>query len=97
MPWNCLLSPPGRAAGSCILVYCNRAAHTFSMMYVAEATLRTRTMVQLPGLAERYVGSAGSLLIFIAVVINSLSCMIAYFSGSGDIFAIMSSDEFNNF
>lgn len=57
----------------------------FSMMYVAEATLRTRTMVQLPGLAERYVGSAGSLLIFIAVVINSLSCMIAYFSGSGDI------------
>ena len=22
-------SPPGRAAGSCILVYCNRAAHTF--------------------------------------------------------------------
>ena len=29
MPWNCLLSPPGRAAGSCILVYCNRAAHTF--------------------------------------------------------------------
>ena len=69
----------------------------FSMMYVAEATLRTRTMVQLPGLAERYVGSAGSLLIFIAIVINSLSCMIAYFSGSGDIFAIMSSDEFNNF
>ncbi len=57
----------------------------FSMMYVAEATLRTRTMVQLPGLAERYMGPAGSLLIFIAVVINSLSCMIAYFSGSGDI------------
>lgn len=57
----------------------------FSMMYVAETTLRTRTLVQLPGLAERYLGPAGSILIFIAVVINSLSCMIAYFSGSGNI------------
>ena len=57
----------------------------FSMMYVAETTLRTRTLVQLPGLAERYLGPAGSILIFIAVVINSLSCMIAYFSGSGKI------------
>lgn len=57
----------------------------FSMMYVAETTLRTKTMVQLPGLAQRYLGGGGSLLIFLAVVINSLSCMIAYFSGSGNI------------
>ena len=60
----------------------------FSMMYVAETTLRTRTLVQLPGLAERYLGPAGSILIFIAVVINSLSCMIAYFSGSNKLMSI---------
>lgn len=56
-----------------------------SMYYVAETALRTRTMVQLPGLAERYVGHSGRFLIFLAVVINSISCLIAYFNGSGSI------------
>lgn len=56
-----------------------------SMYYVAEAALRTKTMVQLPGLAERYVGKSGRFLIFLAVVINSVSCLIAYFNGSGAI------------
>lgn len=57
----------------------------FSMYYVAEATLRTRKMIQLPGLAEKYVGPAARVLIFLAVVINSFSCLIAYFNGSGSI------------
>lgn len=57
----------------------------FSMYYVAETTLRTRRMVQLPGLAERYVGPIGKILIFLAVTLNSLSCLIAYFNGSGNI------------
>ncbi len=57
----------------------------FSMYYVAESALRTRRMVQLPGLAERYVGPIGKVLIFLAVVINSISCLIAYFNGSGNI------------
>lgn len=56
-----------------------------SMYYVAEATLRTRKMIQLPGLADKYVGSLGRILVFLAVVINSLSCLIAYFNGSGSI------------
>ena len=56
-----------------------------SMYYVAEAALRTKMMVQLPGLAERYVGKSGRFLIFLAVVINSVSCLIAYFNGSGSI------------
>ncbi len=56
-----------------------------SMYYVAEASLRTRVMVQLPGLAERYTGKTGKILIFIAVVINSISCLIAYINGSGSI------------
>lgn len=57
----------------------------FSMYYVAEAALRTRQMVQLPSLAERYVGPIGKILIFLAVTLNSFSCLIAYFNGSGNI------------
>lgn len=57
----------------------------FSMYYVAETALRTRRLVQLPGLAERYVGPIGKILIFLAVTLNSFSCLIAYFSGSASI------------
>ena len=57
----------------------------FSMYYVAETALRTRKLVQLPGLADRYVGPVGKVLIFLAVTLNSFSCLIAYFNGSGDI------------
>lgn len=32
---------------------------TISMLYVAETTLRTKKPMQLPGLAERYVGKPG--------------------------------------
>ncbi|WP_071141680.1 aromatic amino acid transport family protein [Acidaminococcus timonensis] len=57
----------------------------FSMYYVAETALRTKRMMQLPGLAERYVGPIGKILIFLAVTLNSFSCLIAYFNGSGSI------------
>ena len=57
----------------------------FSMYYVAESALRTRTMMQLPGLADRYVGPIGKILVFLAVTLNSFSCLVAYFSGSADI------------
>lgn len=42
-------------------------------------------MMRLPGLAERYVGPLGRILIFLAVTLNSFSCLIAYFNGSGSI------------
>lgn len=58
---------------------------TFSMLYVAESALRTKKPLQLPGLAEKYVGKAGSALVFISVCANSIGCMIAYTSGSGNI------------
>jgi amino acid permease len=38
-----------------------------SMLYVAETALRTRQPLQLSGLAEKYVGKAGSWLIFFSV------------------------------
>lgn len=58
---------------------------TFSMLYVAESALRTKKPLQLPGLAEKYVGKAGSVLVFISVCANSIGCMIAYTSGYGNI------------
>lgn len=58
---------------------------TFSMLYVAEAALRTKKPLQLPGLAEKYVGKAGSVLVFISVCANSIGCMVAYTTGSGNI------------
>ena len=58
---------------------------TFSMLYVAESALRTKKPLQLPCLAEKYVGKVGSVLIFISVCANSIGCMVAYTTGSGNI------------
>ena len=58
---------------------------TFSMLYVAESALRTKKPLQLPGLAEKYVGKVGSVLIFISVCANSIGWMVAYTTGSGNI------------
>lgn len=60
---------------------------TLSMLYVAETTLRTKKPMQLPGLAEKYVGKLGAVLVFISVCANSIGCMISYTSGSGEILA----------
>ena len=62
---------------------------TVSMLYVAETTLRTRVPMQLPGLAQKYVGTLGSWLIFISVAANSIGCLIAYTAGSGRILSAM--------
>ena len=48
---------------------------TVSMLYVAETTLRTKKPMQLPGLAERYVGKLGAVLVFISVCANSIGCI----------------------
>ena len=77
-----------RLAGSPVITFwliVSGITTLFSMYYVAETALRTRKLVQLPGLAERYVGPIGKILIFLAVTLNSFSCLIAYFDGSADI------------
>jgi len=58
---------------------------TASMLYVAEVALRTDTPLQLSGLARKYLGNAGSWLIFAGISINGLGALIAYASGSGEI------------
>lgn len=52
-----------------------------SMLYVAETALRTRRPLQLSGLAEKYVGKAGSWLIFFSVGATSFCSLIAYITG----------------
>lgn len=56
-----------------------------SMLYVAETALRTRRPLQLSGLAEKYVGKAGSWLIFFSVGAASFCSLIAYITGCGKI------------
>ena len=82
------LAYSSRLAGRPILVLWLAVAGlftTFSMLYVAESALRTKKPLQLPGLAEKYVGKVGSVLIFISVCANSIGCMVAYTTGSGNI------------
>lgn len=77
-----------RQAGWPVLVFWIIVAGAFttiSMLYVAETSLRTKTPMQLSGLAQTYVGQTGSWLVFAAVLINSLGALIAYTAGSGDI------------
>lgn len=58
-----------------------------SMLYVAEASLRTRLPLQLSGLAEKYIGKAGSWLLFFAVGATSFCSLIVYTNGCGKILA----------
>lgn len=62
---------------------------TFSMLYVAESALRTKKPLQLPGLAQKYVGKLGSVLVFISVWASSVGCIIAYTTGSGNILSAL--------
>lgn len=77
-----------RLAGWPILVFwlvITAVFTTISMFYTVEATLRTKKPLQISGLAERYLGQGGSWLLFAAVVVNSIGCLVAYTSGSGNI------------
>lgn len=56
-----------------------------TMLYVAEACLRTKENKQLSGLSRKYLGRFGGWLIFIAVAANSYGALVAYMSGSGNI------------
>lgn len=58
---------------------------TFSMMYVAEVSQRTKQPLQLSGLAEKYLGQWGRWLVFVAIMVNSIGALIAYAAGSGTL------------
>lgn len=58
---------------------------TFSMMYIAEISQRTKKPLQLSGLAEKYLGQTGRWIIFAAIMVNSIGALIAYAAGSGSL------------
>ncbi|WP_271410025.1 aromatic amino acid transport family protein [Pseudomonas sp. Q1-7] len=68
---------------ACLAITCFFCIIT--MLYVAEACLRTRGNKQLSGLSRRYLGAFGGWLIFIAVAANSYGALVAYMTGSGNI------------
>ncbi|PTU66128.1 MULTISPECIES: aromatic amino acid transport family protein [Chromobacterium] len=76
---------------ACLILTC--VICIITMLYTAEACLRTRGNHQLSGLAQRYLGGIGAWLIFIAVAANSYGALTAYMSGSGNILA----DFFNEY
>ncbi|MDF0607178.1 amino acid permease [Neisseriaceae bacterium TC5R-5] len=69
----------------CLILTCIICSIT--MLYIVEASLRTRGNHQLSGLSHRYIGKIGAWLMFIAVAANSYGALTAYMIGSGDILA----------
>lgn len=82
------LAYASRKAGWLVLVCCLVAAaliSTVSMLYIAEASLRTNRPYQLSGLAEKYLGKIGSWILFFSVGATCFCSLIAYSNGCGKI------------
>ena len=67
----------------CLIITCLMC--TITMLYVTESCLRTKGNHQLTGLTARYLGKAGSWLLFFGIAANSYGALTAYMSGSGKI------------
>lgn len=58
-------------------------------LYLGEVVLRTKGQHQLVGLAEKYLGKKGRLLMNAAVVFSVYGALIAYTFGAGDVLAVL--------
>lgn len=58
---------------------------TITMLYIAEATLRTKAHLQLTGLSVRYIGPVAKHLMFISVAVTAVGALIAYEAAAGRI------------
>lgn len=82
------LAYASRKAGFIPLLVCLAITYiicTISMLYVAEASLRTKGNRQLSGLTQRYLGNIGSWIVFIGIAASCYGALTAYMAGSGDI------------
>ena len=52
-------------------------------LYLGEVALRTRGIHQLPGYARKYLGRAGSIMLFFSMIFGIYTAVIAYFIGEG--------------
>lgn len=58
---------------------------TITMLYIAEATFRTKEHLQLTGLSVKYIGVFGKYAMFISVAVTALGALMAYEKASGEI------------
>lgn len=58
---------------------------TITMLYIAEATLRTKSHLQLTGLSVRYIGPIAKYIMFISVAVTAIGALIAYEAAAGRI------------
>lgn len=58
---------------------------TITMLYIAEATLRTKAHLQLTGLSVKYIGPVAKILMFISVAVTAMWALVAYEKSAGDI------------
>ncbi len=56
----------------------------FLNLTLGEITLRTKSIHQLPGYAEKYLGKGGRNLMFFAVIFGIYSALLAYLLGEGE-------------
>lgn len=86
------LAYASKRAGWPVLVFwliVSALVSTISMLYVAETSLRTRQPLQLAGLSRKYLGRAGSWLLFFSVGATCFCSLIAYSNGCGKILSDM--------
>ena len=58
---------------------------TITMLYIAEATLRTKAHLQLTGLSVKYLGTPAKWVMFLSVAVTSIGALMAYEKASGRI------------
>lgn len=58
---------------------------TITMLYIAEANLRTREKLQLTGLCVKYLGTPAKWVMFLSVAVTSIGALMAYEKASGRI------------
>ncbi|MDD2731181.1 MAG: aromatic amino acid transport family protein [Candidatus Portnoybacteria bacterium] len=58
-------------------------------LFFGEAFLRTKESCRLPGLAQKYLGSWGKILVMISVVLGLVGALLAYLILSGDFLRIL--------
>jgi len=55
----------------------------FINLWMGEITLRTKSIHQLPGYANKYLGSKGRRLMFLSIMLGIYSALLAYLIGEG--------------
>ncbi len=64
-------------------------------LYLGEITLRTKSIHQLPGYAEKYLGKGGKWLMFGSMAFGIYSALLAYLIGEGQSFSQLFFGDFS--